>query len=92
MAWVGVRLVDDEGLPLYENQVWFMDNSGRIRLRDADNMRVTLEDKGHFTAAIIFDIGVPFQGEAVIPALNGIAEEVTRTVEAFELLPLDVFN
>lgn len=45
---------------------------------------VTGKDKGHGSAAIVFGMGIPFQGEAVIPTLKGIAKEGTRTVEAFE--------
>lgn len=86
MALVDLRLEDDKGLPIYTNQVWFMDESGSIRLKDADYSRVTVKDKGHLTAAIIFDLGVPFQSEPVVVTLTRITEEVTRTVQAFELL------
>ncbi len=85
-ALVGVRLEDDQGVPVYENQVWFTDESGSIRLREADDIRVTVKDKGHVTAAIIFDTGVPFESESVVVSLTRIAEEVTRTVQAFRLL------
>jgi hypothetical protein len=88
MALVSVRLEDNKGLPICVNQVWFMDESGRIRLREADDIRVIVKDKGHLTAAIMFDIGMPFQSEPVIVTLTRITEEVTRTVEAFELLIL----
>jgi hypothetical protein len=87
MALVDVRLENEKGIQLYANQVWFMDESGRIRLKDADYSRVTVKDKGRVTAAVIFDMGVPpFESEPVIATLSRITEEVTRTVQAFELL------
>ena len=86
MRFSDVRLEDGKSSPLYENNFWLMDESCSIRLREADDIRVTVKDKGHATATIIFDIGVPFQGEAVISALHRIAEEVTRTVKGFALL------
>src|ERR1700730_6175391 len=86
MRFDDVRLEDEKGSPLYENTFWIMDKSCSIRLREADDIMVTVKDKGHATATIVFDIGVPFQGEAVISALHRITEEATRTVKGFALL------
>lgn len=47
--------------------------------------RVTLKYYGHPTASIFFD-DAPFTDKSVVPALSGIAEEVSRTIESFELL------
>jgi len=92
MALTGLRLEDDKGLPLYHDHVWFMDESGNIRLREADNIKVTVKDKGRLTAAILFDFGVPpFESEGVVMTLSRFAEEITRTVAAFEALAPSCF-
>jgi hypothetical protein len=81
----GVHLEDNEHRPIGKT-TYIMDESSRIRLRDADDRRVTVRDKGHASASIYFNIGTPFGGDGVIPTLKGISEEVTRTVEAFQLM------
>jgi hypothetical protein len=86
MALVDLCLEDDKGVPIYAGRAWFMDESGSMRLKDADYSRVTVKNKGHVTAAIVFDLGVPFQSEPVIKTLMGIAEEVSHTIQAFEML------
>lgn len=65
---------------------YIIDSSARIRLRDAYRKKVIVKDKGHAAAAILFDEGTTMWGEPVVPALVWIAEEVTRTVKAFEIL------
>jgi hypothetical protein len=80
-----VSLEDDQHIPL-EATAFYFGQSGRVRLRDADDRKVTVKDKGHAAAAVLFDVGMPFQGEAVIPTLQRISVEVAGTVEAFELL------
>jgi len=44
-----------------------------------------LESKGTADTGIGFESGTPFDGENVIRTLDGIAKEVTRTIQAFEL-------
>jgi hypothetical protein len=85
MKFTDVRLEDDNQGPV-GHPLYLMDESSRIRLRDADGKRVTLKDKGHAATTILFDIRTPFEGKAVIPTLHGIAEEVARTVEAFNIM------
>jgi hypothetical protein len=43
-------------------------------------------DKGHASLGYGFALGHPNPGEPVIPMLFAIAEEVTRTIESFNLL------
>jgi hypothetical protein len=83
----GINLEDDKNRPFFKDGgVVFLDEPCSIRLRDADDMNLTVKNKGHASATVLFDLGVPFECQAIIPSLNGIAEEVTRTIETFELL------
>lgn len=85
MGFAGICLEDDKHVPL-KKMSYFLDESSLIRLPSETYRRnLTVTDKGHAAAAVYFDLGIPFEGEAVIPALYGVAEEVTRTVEAFEI-------
>ena len=45
-----------------------------------------VENKGKATTGIAFESGVPYEGVSVVLALDGIAEEITRTIKAFEIL------
>ena len=86
-----IRLQDDE-------QVSFLAEAdgGKITLfmdESCDNIK--LDRPGHLTVkdgraatTIAFDVGVPYEARAVVQSLIEIAESVTRTIEAFELLPL----
>jgi len=85
MGFAGIRLEDDKGRRIGKS-AYTMDQTCAIRLRDANDRKVTIKNKGHAAMAILFDEGTPLQGESIIPALKRIAEVVTRTVEAFELL------
>jgi len=86
MRFLGIRLENEKGKLIYPDQLWFMDASCSIRLREADDMLVTIKDKGRATATILFDLGIPFEGEAIIPTLHRISEAVAGTIEAFEIL------
>lgn len=59
--------------------------SFRYEITDALNRKVTVKSKGRPAARIFFGKDTPFIDQSVIPTLFRIAEEVTRTVEAFEL-------
>jgi hypothetical protein len=61
-----------------------MDDSSNLRLGEQGD--ITVQDKGQAAANIFFDVGTPFENEPVIPTLSRIAEEVTRTIEAFDIL------
>jgi hypothetical protein len=92
MLFDGIRLEDNEDGSIISIKPIFMDESGSIRLREFDYRKVTVKEKGHASAAVIFAIRVgAFEGEPIIPALTRIAEEVTRTVEAFESLDTSCF-
>jgi hypothetical protein len=80
----GIRLEDDKHSPINERKPYFMDESSRIRL--PSDINIYVKDKGHVTAAVLFDFGTIFENKAVVPTLHSIAVEVTRTIEAFALL------
>jgi hypothetical protein len=84
LQFMGVCLEDDKHRPVNPGKIYIMDASSRIRL--PPNVNITLKEKGHATAVVLFDFGTPFDAQPVVPSLTGIAEEVTRTVKAFELL------
>lgn len=91
MQFSGVHLEDSEHRKVGAS-VYYMDESSRVRLRDTDDKIVTVKDKGHAAATILFDTGTALWGEAIIPTLAKIAEEVTRTIGAFEALGLESTN
>jgi hypothetical protein len=61
---------------------YYMDAASRIKLKRGEGL--TVKDKGHATATILFNIGVPFQGEPIIPTLHQLTEVVTGVVKAFQ--------
>lgn len=85
MGFTGVLLEDQErGVTVQPN--FIADEPFRLSLREAGGLDLAVKAKGHATMSIFFNLGVPYEGEAILPTLGGIAEEVTRTIEAFELL------
>jgi hypothetical protein len=80
----GIRLEDDKGYLIPQKRPYIMDESSRIRL--LPNRNFTVQDKGHASAAVLFDFGTAFENKAVVPTLEGIANEVERTIEAFDAL------
>ena len=85
MAVLDVRLEDENHMPIGRGN-YYLDESSRIRLREADGRTVSVKDKGHAAAQILFDIGTPFEGDPVVPTLVRVTKEVERIVEAFVLL------
>jgi hypothetical protein len=86
MYFHGIRLKDDKDNIISADR-YFIDQSHTFRLSEWYGTNLTVHDKGHATATILFDLGTPFMaGQGVIPTLNGIAEEITRTIEAFDIL------
>jgi hypothetical protein len=86
MGFSGISLKNDEGVTL-EHPGIFTDASCNIRLdSDIYGWNPTLNDKGCAEIGIGFQLGTLFEGQAVLPALHTVAKEVTRTVEAFEIL------
>ena len=81
----GICLKDDKNIEIPIDPI-FMDDSWSMRLRHLYGRNLTVHDKGHASSTILFHLGTAFEGKAVLPALNGIAEEVTRTIEAFDIL------
>lgn len=79
-----VSLEDGNQIPFMPGVAYFLQKSSRVRL-DETRANIQIKDKGQAAATILFNIRVPFEGKPVIPTLNGIAEEVSRTIEAFEI-------
>ncbi len=83
IGFAGLRLEDDQRTVLDEGVSYIIDDSGRVRL-DAQGS-VAIKNKAQARGTILFDGGLPHEWQPLIPALNGIAEEVTGTVKAFEV-------
>ncbi|HEY2392978.1 MAG TPA: hypothetical protein VGK22_17505 [Candidatus Angelobacter sp.] len=86
-----VYLENEMGTRLLENQFFLMDQSSSIRIDRLSvlnplNQKIIVKDKGHATATVIFDLGIPFQGEAVVKSLKIMTEAVSGLVQAFDLL------
>lgn len=67
MLFTNIRLKDKNTGELIDLPPILNDRSGDIRLREYFDRDLELYDKGHGSATIIFNIGVPFQGEAIVP-------------------------
>ncbi len=80
-----VALEDERGRAVGRRE-YIMDESCRIRLRDALYSKVTVKNKGRATAQILFDEETALGGTAINATLGHIAEMVTRTIESFEIL------
>ncbi|HEV3512620.1 MAG TPA: hypothetical protein VGS05_13020 [Candidatus Sulfotelmatobacter sp.] len=90
----GVNLEDDKQRPVNPRMYYLMEESSRIPI--GIDMKITVKDKGHASGTILFEMGksgdiIPFQSEPVIPSLSRIAEEVSRTLQAFEGLDASCF-
>ncbi len=84
VGFFNVRLEDEHGNRIGRGE-YIADESCLIPLTGTYGKKVKLKDEGSPSANIIFDLGASvFQGEAVFPALRGVAEEVARTIEAFD--------
>lgn len=88
----GFGMEDEKGKLFMEDVAFYCDSAGRFRL-DKDSGSLKLNKQGNAAATIIFSMDltdlervIPFMSQAVIPALNRVAEEVTRTVKEFESL------
>lgn len=79
-----VSFEDEDGKEWPLENVLIADEPWTIQLKEFYGKNLTVKNKGHASSAIFFDIGFPFEGKPVIPALDGITEEVLRTVNAFE--------
>lgn len=85
MGFTNIRLKNEKN-EVIEFPTVYADKSCRVKIEDSYGWRFTLEDKGRAAIGIGFHLGVPYEGQPIIPALNAITEEVFRTVEAFGLI------
>jgi hypothetical protein len=87
MRFTDLCFEDEKGNSfVYDKAIFTEDSCFHIKLgRDG---KFTTRDKGHAALAIVFNVGVPYQSQSVIQSLHEIAETVTRTIIAFEMLPI----
>jgi hypothetical protein len=89
MQFSDIRLEDDKKEVFWAaGQPYFTNDSCRFNLHRRGV--ITVKDKGHAATVIVFDVGVPLKNKAILPALNEIAECVTRTIDAFEAIRIVV--
>jgi hypothetical protein len=88
MRFADISLQDEKGdiFPA-DGLPYFLDDSYWFKLNRTGNF--TIHQKGNAATAIVFGIGVPLQDKPVIPALNTLADNLTRTIDAFEGVNLE---
>ena len=78
---------DEEYHTVKRNAIFYTPYTCRFRLDGTEGRTLTLKYNGHPAAQIFFNFAdAPMQNQSVIPTLTWIAEEVTRTIQAFELI------
>jgi hypothetical protein len=79
-----VRFEDEQQRPI-TGQFMFADSMA-TPIEGSEGLNLTVKDKGHATAHILLGPNILKQINEVVPTLRGIAEEVTKTIELFDLL------
>ncbi len=65
---------------------FFVGDPGIALIDGANGLNITVKDKGRASADILLAKGLLLKIQAIIPTLRGIAEEVTNTIETFDIL------
>jgi hypothetical protein len=81
-----VHLEDDKERPMFKNWTFFFDEACSMRLHKAGIKNLVLKSKGHAALTILFPDGTIFESQGVLPTLQRIAKEVTRTLNFFEVI------
>jgi hypothetical protein len=85
---VGVRIQNDK--EIIEMPPIFTESSFRRRANhfgfDSFGTNPKVLDQGRPSLGYAFDLGHPQEGKPVLPTLNAVTKEVTRTIESFILL------
>ena len=86
MHITGVSFEDENGKEWPLQKLLIADEPWTLPLREFFGKKLTVKNKGHAASAVFFNSGFPFEGKKVTDALDGIAKEVSRTVQAFDTL------
>jgi hypothetical protein len=79
----GVRVENDKGVSLDLGTIILHDNRDiPVRLPG----KITVKEQGNPTLLVFFGNDMPFKGEAIIPTLEWVAQDVTRTIKAIFVL------
>jgi len=82
-----VRFEDEQHRPLPTLQSeFFVGDPGIAFIDGANGLNITVKNKGRAAADILLAKGLLLKIQAIIPTLRGIAEEVTNTIDAFDIL------
>jgi hypothetical protein len=86
MHIIGVSFQDENGKEWPLDKFLIADKPWTLPLKNFHGQTLTVKNKGQATSTIFFDSGFPFAGKQIIPSLDSITKEVSRTVKAFETL------
>jgi hypothetical protein len=82
-----VRFEDEQHRPLPRLQSeFFMSDPGIALIDGANGLNITVKDKGRAAADILLAKDLLLKIQAIVPTLRGITEEVTNTIETFDIL------
>jgi hypothetical protein len=82
-----VRFEDEQHRPLPGlRSEFFMSDPGIALIDGANGLNITVKNKGRAAADILLAKGLLLKIQAIVPTLRGIAEEVTQTIETFDIL------
>jgi hypothetical protein len=82
-----VRFEDEQHRLLTKLQSeFFVGDPGIALIAGANGLTITVKDKGRAAADILLAKGLHLRIQAIVPTLRGIAEEVSNTIETFDIL------
>jgi len=84
-AFRGLRVENDEHISFGENCHFITDSTSRLFPIGLEG-NLTVKDKGHTSAEMLFPPDVPCEGQLVVPVINKLKESVSCVVQAFESL------
>jgi hypothetical protein len=82
-----VRFEDEQHRPLPSlPSEFFLGSPGITLVEGANGLNIAVKDKGRAATDILLAKGLLVKIQPIIPTLRGIAEEVTNTIETFDIL------
>jgi hypothetical protein len=84
-AYRDLRVENDEHLSFGGNCHFITDSPSRLFPVELEG-NLTVKNKGHTSAVMLFPPDVPCEGQRVVPVINELKESVSCVVEAFESL------
>jgi hypothetical protein len=79
-----IRIEDDRGQPVPVGTWFFSGDSISIIPERRGNRNIKITNKGKPTLVVLFDKGLPMEGQAVLPCLVQLTEAVTGVIESIK--------